>query len=116
VDHHGSYLGVVALADLRIVMLDQDLWHMLLVNDLERQDAEPLTPHGNMNDAIRQFVRTGLDELPVVSTDQSGRNLVVGVVRRSDLVALYHRKILMAAAESVSHQQDDDWMPSRRTN
>ena len=88
-DRH-ELLGAVALSDLAAVLPDRDLWDVLIVADLERAEITPVDINENMNDAIRKFAVSALDALPVVQ----GRR-VVGMVRRGDLVDLYHRRVLL---------------------
>lgn len=90
VNDRQELLGAVTLSDLTAVLPDRDLCDMLLVADLARLEIEAVDIEENMNDAIRKFALSALEALPVVQG-----NRVVGMVRRGDLVDLYHHRVLL---------------------
>lgn len=92
-DRH-ELLGAVALSDLSAVLPDRDLWDVLIVADLEHGEITPVNINENMNDAIRKFAVSALEALPVVQGKRA-----VGMVRRGDLVGLYHRRVLLDQVE-----------------
>ena len=85
VDADGHIVGVVTRRDL----LDPDATGT--VRDLVKRPPAIVFEDSSLRDATDHMVREGVGRLPVVSRADPGR--VVGIVTRSDLVAVHARRI-----------------------
>lgn len=88
VDAHGVYTGLVCGSDLRSALIYRDALRLLSVAELERTDFLPLDPHDTLETALHRFGRHETQVLPVVDPISGAP---VGLISRSQLMALYNR-------------------------
>jgi CIC family chloride channel protein len=91
VDRAGEIVGVVTLAEVRRVMTDQDIWDLVVVEEVVQEDVEPVRPSCDLHTALRRLTRGSVDELPVVAEEDPTR--IVGMVTRRDVIAAYDRLV-----------------------
>ncbi|MCB0833350.1 MAG: chloride channel protein [Bacteroidetes bacterium] len=91
VDENKQLTGLIALDEIRHIMLEPHLDTFLITKDL----AVPNPPHVNSNDslslALNLFALHTLDELPVVEDNTLS---VKGVIRKKDLVLVYTQTLI----------------------
>lgn len=99
----GEYVGLVALSDLRGILLHRDaLEPMLIAEDLINEGVRVCHPEENLSDAMLKFERSGLPELPIV--DRTSRKLL-GELRYLDVVSMYNEQVTHEdAAEGVARR------------
>jgi len=86
VDEARRLIGVIALDDLRRIMLEVHLGPILVAKDLAVPPPPGVSPDDSLSVALQSLVQNGLDEIPVLE-GRSGR--IAGLVRKKDLVVVY---------------------------
>jgi CIC family chloride channel protein len=86
VDEKKRLSGMIALDDIRQVILDAHMGGILVAKDLAHPTPTKVSPEDNLSMALSLFVVNSLDELPVTASD-SGK--IVGLIRKKDLVIVY---------------------------
>lgn len=88
VDARGVYCGLVCGSDVRSALVYRDALQLLSVAELVRTDFLPLDPQDTLETALHRFGRHETQVLPVVDPIS---NAPVGLISRSQLMALYNR-------------------------
>jgi len=124
VDENQCLIGIFSLSDIRQIMNEQSVGHLVVAGDLGTTDVATVTPDMNLDDALRLFTRKNLDELPVVERNlpahAPSRNTisaaikaprgpvgslrVIGMLSRRTLIGAYHRKLM---AQEAANAQDN---------
>mgnify|MGYP002827805740 CR=1 FL=1 len=91
IDHEGQFLGMIWFHDIREVMLEDDMYALLIAEDVLGDAPPVLRTQSSLADALLQFTLNDADSLPIF---QSGRKLA-GVITRSDLMRCYERELLL---------------------
>jgi len=100
VDHQGRLQGMVALKDLEYARLRESaLTAETKVRGLATSEPGYVCPEDSLALALRTMGRLGVGRLPVVDSGLSRR--LVGLLRRSDIIAAYNRES-EAAGEPAS--------------
>jgi CIC family chloride channel protein len=92
VDARNRLVGIFSTDDVRRFFYDETLWQLAVARDLMTTRLITVTPADDLNTAIRRFTELNLDELPVVSADDSGT--LLGMLRRKDAIAVYNRQLM----------------------
>lgn len=88
----GDLTGVVSLTDLRPHLKEESLWPLVCARDVATLDPVAVMPGESLLDALNKFAYRNVAQLPVVSDPHS--RILIGVVRRSDLLEGYQRVVL----------------------
>ncbi|HEY1375528.1 MAG TPA: chloride channel protein, partial [Gemmataceae bacterium] len=89
VDDAGRLLGVVTPEEVSVALQSSAAGPLLVAADLARGGVIPLRPDDDLGRALELFVENDLLALPVADGDRK----VVGVVRRSDVVGEYLKRV-----------------------
>lgn len=89
VDDAGTMVGMISLNDIRAAFLDPELAQLLLAQDIAESGFEPILLDETLNDALRKFVASNREELPVVERDAPDR--VLAMLDRRDLMVAYNQ-------------------------
>lgn len=90
-DGEGHLLGVVTLEDIHLASQSPHIGPLVLAADLMRSDITPLRAGDRLDRALELFVENDQPELPLV--DESTLPCVIGIVKRSDISAIYLRYV-----------------------
>ncbi len=96
VDAGGRMTGIISVQDIRQFMLDEELADVVVAKDMAAPKVIFLMPDENLNDAMEKFSVRDLDELPVVADRET--NIVVGMLRRKDVITAYKKAVIQASA------------------
>ncbi|TBR21300.1 MAG: chloride channel protein [Candidatus Nitrosotenuis sp.] len=96
VSAEGRMTGIISVQDIRQFMLDEELADVVVAKDMAAQKVLYLMPDDNLNDALEKFSLRDLDELPVVADPE--KNIVVGMLRRKDVITAYKKAVIQATA------------------
>jgi CIC family chloride channel protein len=88
----GDLTGVISLTDLRPHLKEESLWPLVCARDVATPDPVAVMPGETLLDALNKFAYRNVAQLPVVSDPHS--RILIGVVRRSDLLEGYQRVVL----------------------
>ena len=89
VDDAGRLLGVVSPEEVSIALQTSAAGPLLVAADLTRGGVTPLAPDDDLDRALELFVENDLLALPVADENRK----VIGMVRRSDLVGEYLKRV-----------------------
>lgn len=92
IDDAGDMLGIVSFQDIRTVMSESMGERRLVAGDLATQDIISVTPHDNLQVAMRRFNLKDIASMPVV--DPQNARKVLGMLQRKDVLDSYNREVL----------------------
>lgn len=90
VDDADMLVGMISLTDLRSFMLREDMWRLLIVSDVMRDDYISLKPEDNLGEAQELFNYHDIEDFPVV--DGSGK--LCGILTRTRLVNFVRKRLI----------------------
>jgi len=89
VDSENTFLGIVAMDDVRGIMFDQSLYQSETVTSMMRAPLGVLSTHNTMEEVTAIFKDTGAWNLPVLK-----KGKYVGYISKSKLFSVYRRRLL----------------------
>ena len=92
VDTAGALMGIVSIHDVRPVLLEERVTHIVNAGDIITENVIVLTPDDDLNTAMAKFSIKDIEEIPVVK--HAGSKNVIGMVRRMDVIEAYNREVL----------------------
>ncbi len=92
IDESGTMTGIISLQDVKTIIHDENLRLNSKVGDICSRKVVFLTPDDNLYTAMTHYVIKGVEELPVVESQES--KWVVGMLKRRDAIAAYNREVL----------------------
>ena len=82
------------MQEIRQAMTDyENLQHLLIAADIVRPNVKIVNESDNLDYVMKEFSRTGLDELPVVSNDSSKK--IMGTIWQRDVITAYNHQIFL---------------------
>lgn len=97
VDANNNLTGVVSFQDIREIMLEEGLEHVVVMKDLAETDLITLFPGDNLTKAIRKFGIKDIAAIPVVHPENPKK--ILGILNRKDVIDTYNKAILMQDME-----------------
>ncbi len=97
-DDKGGFKGMIWFHDIREVMLEYDMHALLIAEDVMGKPPPTLESSRSLADALVQFSKTDADTLPVFRSDS--REVLEGIITRSDLLRSYERELLIRGREA----------------
>ncbi len=92
INHKGLMVGVVSMQDVKNVLHDEEQRICYLVGGICTRDVIMLTPDDTLYDAMQLFDVKGIDEIPVVESQEEP--WVLGMLKRQDVIAAYNHEML----------------------
>lgn len=92
-DRNGRFMGMIWFHDIREVMLENDMYALLIAEDVIGDAPPQLVPTSSLAEALVRFTAHDVDALPVFDT--SGGKHLAGMVTRSALMRCYERELLL---------------------
>jgi CIC family chloride channel protein len=86
-------VGIISFTDIRDAAQKEGMETTALARDLATPDVVTLKPNHNLNEALAKFSELDVQQIPVVKIGDSKK--VIGLLRRSDVQAVYNREILV---------------------
>ncbi|QPJ65792.1 MAG: chloride channel protein [Candidatus Nitrohelix vancouverensis] len=93
VNQQGDVTGILSFSDLREVFFEEGLDDLVIASTLATHEVVYLHPNQNLNEAMEQFARLDIEQLPVSPEDNPRK--VIGMINRGDVVAAYNREVLV---------------------
>ncbi|MCP4694907.1 MAG: chloride channel protein [Desulfobacterales bacterium] len=90
-DEHQRLNGIFSSTDIRGVLFEDGLEHLVRMKDIATSDIITTTPSDDLNSVLRKFTQKNIDSLPVVQDDDQG--VLIGMLRRREVIAFYNQKI-----------------------
>nr|WP_320011727.1 chloride channel protein [uncultured Desulfobulbus sp.] len=88
----GLMVGVVSMQDVKTILHSEEERVCHLVGAICTRDVIMLTPDTNCYEAMKLFDVKGIDEIPVVESQEEP--WVLGMLKRQDVVAAYNHEML----------------------
>jgi chloride channel protein, CIC family len=101
VNKEGRLKGILSLTDVRKVMLNKEVHHLVVAKDIATDEVLTVTPEDSLHTALKKMVAAEVRELPVVSKDDSKK--VISMISRKDLIRTYHDEIGKADRERATN-------------
>lgn len=99
INRSGEFLGMIWFYDIREVMLENDMYALLIAEDVLGDPPPQLLSNSSLAEVLVQFTSHDADTLPVFRS-LSDRHLM-GVITRADLMRCYERELLLREREVV---------------
>ncbi|NCS80249.1 MAG: chloride channel protein [Ignavibacteria bacterium CG22_combo_CG10-13_8_21_14_all_37_15] len=96
VDSENNFVGLIYLDDIREVILDKELYDILLVYEIMRSDSCIVDVDDSMHSVIDKFDKYSTWNLPVVKDGK-----YVGFVSKSAVLTLYRKHVVHQAEEII---------------
>ncbi|MBF0283056.1 MAG: chloride channel protein [Magnetococcales bacterium] len=88
----GRLKGIVSFQDIRGVAFEEGMEDLVLVRDIATRELITVTPEDNLYEAFKRMGAGNVEQLPVVSKEDSLR--VVGVISNNDVIRAYNRALI----------------------
>ena len=98
VDSSGAMVGIFSAEDVRGYLYDDAIWQLADASDVMVTRVISVTPDDDLNTALTRFTALNIDELPVVSPQDSQQ--LLGMLRRKEVIAAYNRRLAEHKAAS----------------
>ena len=87
--------GYISIQDIRSTLLDFDtLKDLLIAGDIANPLSVVIRERDNLDFVMKQFGRTDMDELPVL-TKRNGTDEIIGSIRQRDVIEAYNHQIFL---------------------
>jgi CIC family chloride channel protein len=91
VDEADRLQGIISLAEIRPVVMQDDLYSLLIADDMMQPDPPYIEMDAPILEALGLFAEGDVSTLPVVENDQTMK--LVGVLTHQNLTIHYHQEI-----------------------
>lgn len=92
-DENNNLTGTIALSDIRRTIKEyESLKHLLIAKDLMTTNPHTVELNTTLDEVMKHFGLTNLDELPVVSEN---KNEIIGCIWRKDVINEYNKQIFL---------------------
>ncbi len=92
VDRRDHIRGVLSFQDLRSLLSQHTLDHLVIANDLVRENAVVLNDDDDLEKAFNLFGMQDLKMIPVI--DRNSGDSIIGVLRREELIEYYNKMLI----------------------
>jgi len=99
-DHSGRFMGMIWFRDIREVMLENDMYALLIAEDVLGDPPPQLLPSSSLAEVLIQFTTHDADALPVFRAPSDTH--LVGLITRADLMRCYEQELMLRGREAVS--------------
>ncbi|MFT5367924.1 MAG: CIC family chloride channel protein [Candidatus Latescibacterota bacterium] len=99
-DHSGRFMGMIWFRDIREVMLENDMYALLIAEDVLGDPPPQLLPSSSLAEVLIQFTTHDADALPVFRAPSDTH--LVGLITRADLMRCYEQELMLREREAVS--------------
>ncbi|MBU3915385.1 chloride channel protein [bacterium] len=96
-DAENKMTGVLSFQDIREIMLEDGLEHVVVMKELAETDIITLLPHDNLTKAIKKFGIKDIEAIPVVNPENQRE--LFGILMRKDVIDAYNKAVLMRDIE-----------------
>jgi CIC family chloride channel protein len=100
VNGEGKMIGVISLDDIRGVFLTNGLGPLVIAKDIAVSNVDVIFPDESLNTALRKFISSDYEELPVV--DPNDKTRVIGMLTRHNLIIAYNERLRKAKEPSTA--------------
>jgi CIC family chloride channel protein len=100
----GLLFGVISTSDLRRILIHREgMESILLAEDVANESVPVCFPGDSLSQALLKFERSGLTELPVVTSSEHPE--LIGVLHYTEVFSMYNAQLMKHdAAETLAHR------------
>jgi CIC family chloride channel protein len=91
-DRRGKFIGILSFQDLLSILTQETLNYLIIAKDIATTDYAAVYPEDDLETAYKRLAVKDSKLLPVVNKEDP--SIILGVLRREDLVAYYNRKLI----------------------
>ena len=91
VNASGSLTGIFDIHDVRRILTDEFLPHLVIARDIAVEEVITVRPGDDLKTALSRFTIKNLEELPVVDPDDPKK--VIGMITRRHLINAYNQEL-----------------------
>ncbi|NIQ03450.1 MAG: CBS domain-containing protein [Nitrospinaceae bacterium] len=92
VDQEARMTGIISFSDIKNAAQKEGTEKMTAA-EMATREVTVLRPSHNLNEALEKFSELDIEQIPVVEVGDSRK--VIGLIRRSDVQAVYNREVLI---------------------
>ena len=92
INETGRMIGIVSMQDVKTILHDEELRCSSHVGNVCSRNVIVLTPDDNLYTAMTLFDVKGIEEIPVVESEEN--RWVLGMLKRADVIAAYNHEVL----------------------
>lgn len=97
VNENNDLTGIISFRDIRALLEEQDLHHLVVARDVATTNVETVRPSDSMLVALEIMGEKGISQLPVVG-GEDGKE-VIGTLRHKDVIAAYDKAVIRREIE-----------------
>ncbi|MFZ0051293.1 MAG: chloride channel protein [Desulfobaccales bacterium] len=90
VDLGGRVTGILSINDIREVMFDESVQHLIVAKDVATPNVVRVFWQDSLQEALDKMVRLNVDELPVVKEDAPDE--IIAMISKRDIIGYYHSR------------------------
>jgi len=98
VNSSGELEGILSLQDVKSLITKRGLEDLVIVKDVMPRYTQTLTEDETLASALQKFGLQDVEALPVVDEEDPGK--LVGVLKRSDIITFYNKRLLERTGKS----------------
>ncbi|UCD93663.1 MAG: chloride channel protein [Candidatus Zixiibacteriota bacterium] len=91
-DRTGKFIGILSFQDLLSILTQESLNYLIIAKDIATTDYVAVYPDDDLETASKRLAVKDSKLLPVVNKEDP--SIILGVLRREDLVRYYNRKLI----------------------
>lgn len=99
IDDEQRLVGIFTTDDVRSFLYDDSIWTLAAARDVMTTNIVSVVPEDDLNSAMRRFTDLNLDELPVLTSNASGK--LAGMLRRRDVIAVYNQQLIKRKQDAL---------------
>ena len=94
IDANRKIIGYISMNEIRQTITEFDtLKHLLIAKDIALPKVTTINESDNLDFVMKQFTRSGHDELPVIS--EGGKKEIMGTIWQLDVINAYNHQIFL---------------------
>jgi len=97
-DSDGKFVGILSFQDLLGIMSQHTLDYLVIAKDVATTDYITVSPDEDLDSALRKLSIKDYKLLPVVNKNDP--SIILGVLRRSDLIQFYNKRLIETFVKS----------------
>jgi chloride channel protein, CIC family len=87
----GKVTGILSITDIREVMFDESLHHLVIAKDVAPANVGRVFEEDSLQEALDKMVLLNVDELPVAK--QAAPDAIIAMISKRDIFGYYHSRI-----------------------
>ena len=102
VDDNGKLKSIFSINDIRGVIFEQEIDHVVRMRDIGTTDIIFVTPPEDLNEVLKKFTIRNIQSIPVVKEDDHSE--LLGMLDRREVIRVYNKRIEEMKAREIIHK------------